>query len=174
MHAAFREGVRSPGGMACGIGVTGGVLLWLFWWIGRDSGVGIFGGLISILGLSVTAFTGRIVWELRARHVRHVMLRDCLERLTKDVSLVRQALDSKNWTTAREAFGRIRGMLERLDLHVQVTDNVKSLLSSLQTLQSLDNRSFPRRADDQLPEIERYLTIIRLMLIEFESGGTDG
>ncbi|WLD13487.1 hypothetical protein [Planctellipticum variicoloris] len=174
MHAAFRDGIRSPGGMACEIGIAGGVLLWLFWWIGRDSGVGVFGGLVSILGLSVTAFTGRIVWELRVRHVRHVMLRDCLERLTKDVTLIRQAMESKSWTTARQAFGRIRGVLERLDLHVQVAGDVELLLSRLQVLQSLDNRSFPRMADDHLPDIERYRTIIQLMLVEFESGGSDG
>lgn len=101
MHAAFRDGIRSPGGMACGIGIAGGVLLWLFWWIGRDSGIGVFGGLVSILDLSVTAFTGRIVWELRVRHIRHVMLRDYLERLTKDVTLIRQAMESKSWTTAQ-------------------------------------------------------------------------
>lgn len=171
MHAAFREGFRSPGGMACGIGAAGGVLLWLSWWMGRDSGIGVFGGLISVLGLSITAFTGRIVWELRTQHVQHVMMRDSFERLEELGNEVRAHLVEKDLEGARKTLGTVLGSLERLSRHVTVIENEQQLLEDLREALRADRRSFPRKAFDLLPQIDRCVEILRAMLLELESGG---
>jgi hypothetical protein len=171
MHAAFRDGIRSPGGMACEIGIAGGVLLWLFWWIGRDSGVGVFGGLISILGLSITVFTAEIVWELRTQHVRHVMMRDSFERLEELGNEVRAHLVEKDLEGARKSLGTILGSLERLSRHVKVIEDDQQLLEDLREALRADRRSFPRKAFSLLPQIDRCVEILRAMLLELESGG---
>jgi hypothetical protein len=140
------------------------------WMWSRHEGVGFVGSVASVVGLVLTAYVALRVDRIRRGYVRQVMLKTCLVRLVERRADLKRAIDRENVPLVRQVLSRISAVLDEVGLHDDGSRDIEWQSEELREVARSNPHLVLARALDALPEVDRRIESLGLVLEEMTWG----
>lgn len=144
--------------------VVGGLALFIGWWQGGESGFGVASGVVSVLGLMVSAFVARSIWTIRDTSRLMLSRHRSLRRVESLVAAIEQAIENKEQLELRRHLGTLGAILSTLPLPDVTAADIESLQVLLSQVPQTDDRSILKLAKQLCSPLHSVLTSIEIVL----------
>jgi len=125
---------------------VGSLTLLCGWFVASHSGYAIASGVVSVLGLIVSAFVARTIWEIRKASQRTVTKHQLLRRVDGIITNLDRGIQDRNRNRLASCMGDIRAILASRGLHEEHDNTIQSIEQLLAEHETVDRRSTERIA----------------------------